>query len=54
MITIVKSTNEKCFICQSDKDTVQVRLDNKELPLCWKDAKKMFESREPKPEPVTQ
>lgn len=54
MITIVKSTNEPCFICQSKKDTVQVRLDNKELALCWKDAKKMFESRVPKPEPVIQ
>lgn len=50
MITILKTTQEPCFVCQQTKDIVQVRLDNKELPLCWKDAKKMFENREPKPE----
>jgi hypothetical protein len=45
---LLKSSTEPCFICQETDDIVQIKLDGRETPVCWKHVRQLFKSRHPK------
>ena len=45
MLQILRPSKEPCFLCLATKDTAEVKIDNQQMTLCWKDIRQLFKRR---------